>query len=492
MQIYVKGLSSAYEIEHLTRVFFPKAVPCSTYDGRKKADFVYARYGKYRMAVGLQIGGQVCWRWQKCDVLQNEAPKMALSRLLFSFLCEQTGQRPPWGMLTGVRPVRLLRNKIEELGELAAAEFLQEQYVIGESKLHLAKDVFSVQRPFLEMLSPRDISVYISIPFCPTRCSYCSFVSQSIEKEGSLLPVYLEKLQEELQLTSRIVKEYGLQLRCIYVGGGTPAVLSAKQLDWLLTVVQQTFDLSRLWEYTVEMGRADCTDLEKLLVLNAHQVGRVSVNPQSMTPAVLQAIGRNHGPQEVLRCVQEVRGAKIPVLNMDLIAGLPKETEESFAKSLQQTLSCMPENITLHTLTLKRASHLAQQEQQTSEAEGMLEMAYAQLRAAGYHPYYLYRQKNTPGNFENTGWSKKGYESAYNIYIMEEVQSILSVGAGGVTKLVFGQGAQIKRYFNDKVPLEYLRNFEKVRERKKEVGEVYAGILDSKTLGGSGVGEYSR
>ncbi len=382
MYLYMKGLPSAYELEHLARVFFLKSIPCKTYAQIRNEDAVYARCGKFHLAVGLRRAGQVFIRVQKFGGLPSEK-KMALSQMLYHFLCEQTGLRPPWGMLTGVRPVRLLRKKTQELGQEAAVHLLQNQYAVSKEKLVLAKTILDVQKPFLQKLNANDISLYISIPFCPTRCSYCSFVSQSIEKEGALLPAYLEQLEEELFLTAELVKNQGLCLRCIYVGGGTPAVLSAVQLDRLLHVVQSHFDLSSLWEYTVEVGRADCTDFEKLAIIKSYGVERVSVNPQSMTPAVLSAIGRKHTPKEVLCCVEDVRKAGISCLNMDLIAGLPGENEKSFAKSLQETLSCSPENLTLHTLTLKRASYLAQSDQCGREAEGMLHYAYEQLFAHG-------------------------------------------------------------------------------------------------------------
>ncbi len=478
-RLYLKGFSTPYEAEHLARIFFSAAVLCHNYAKTRKENVVYARCGKGRFAVGLRQGGVVHWRIHRRQQEDAREENRQLCRLFYHFLCEQTGLVPPWGMLTGVRPVRLLRKKTKELGEEGAVHFLQNQYDVSAEKLQLARAVQTVQAPFLQSLLPQDFSLYISIPFCPTRCSYCSFVSQAVEKEGQWLASYLIKLHEELALCAQLAKKKGLRLRCVYVGGGTPAVLSAAQMDALLGAVTQNFAMDALCEYTVEMGRADCITEEKLAVLHAHGVPRVSVNPQSMTPAVLAAIGRNHTPQEVLSAVQKVRKADLACLNMDLIAGLPGESEASFAQSLQTVLSCRPENLTLHTLTLKRASHLAQKPQHNPAAQAMLQTAYARLWKAGYHPYYLYRQKNTPGNLENTGWCLAGFEGIYNIYIMEEVQSILSVGAGGVTKLVAGQGTYIRRWYNNKVPLEYLKHFEKVQEKYTELESLYAGFLDT-------------
>ncbi len=489
MLLCVKGLCSGYDQEHLARVFFPKAKPCKNKMQTRGEALVYARSGKRHLAVALRKDGQVVWRRISCEGMPEAEKKMALSRLLYGLLCKETGQRPPWGMLTGVRPVRLLRKKEQALSHGEALRFLQAEYDVSAKKQALAARVLQAQKPFLQNMDARDASLYISIPFCPTRCSYCSFVSQSVEKEGALLAPYLEKLETELWQVAALMTRCKVRLRSVYVGGGTPSVLSAKELARLLSVVRDAFDLSHLLEYTVEVGRPDCTDFEKLTTIKEFGVTRVSVNPQSMTPGVLQAIGRNHTAEDILRCVREVRAVGFSALNMDIIAGLPQETPQSFAESFQKTIACAPENLTVHSLTLKRASRLAEAQGHTGAPEEMLEVAYAQLEAAGYHPYYLYRQKNTPGNFENTGWTKPGFEGVYNIYIMEEVQTIFSVGAGGVSKLVFGQGAHIRRFFNDKIPLAYLRDFEKVSEKNREMESVYAGFLDTETSCGSGACE---
>lgn len=477
-EIYLAGLPSGYELEHLARVFFPGAAVAGRYPAGKDGVLVYARAGRFRLVAGLRQGGQVALKTARLP--EGEAPKTALARLLYALLRQETGLVPPWGMLTGVRPVRLLRNSLAAGGEAGAKQRLLGDYDVSPGRYALARRVTEAQAPALAENRAGDYSLYVSIPFCPSRCSYCSFVSQAIEKEAGLLEEYLQKLEEELALTAAMVKRMGLRLRTVYMGGGTPTVLSAGQMERLLACLQRGFAPEASGEYTVEAGRPDCTSYEKLQVMKAYGVGRISVNPQSMNPAVLAAIGRRHGPGEVRRCFEDARRAGFGCINMDVIAGLPGDDPASFAESLRELIEMAPENLTVHTLTLKRGSRLLAEEGRAGEeAAAMLDRAYPALQAAGYHPYYLYRQKNTQQNLENTGWTKKDYEGRYNIYIMEEVQTIISVGAGGVTKLVAGQGAQMKRVFNDKYPLEYLRNFPKVVQRKQETEELYAGILDS-------------
>ncbi len=484
--LWVQGLASAYEIEHLARIFFSAAHPCLHYPQKREGQtLLYARCGRFRLAAGLRYGGRLWLHCEKRAAGQGE-DKARLARMLYALLKEATGLRPPWGMLTGVRPVRLMRKNLAAGGEGLCEETLLGFYDVSAPKYALAREVLRQQEGLLQGGGAKDYSLYVSIPFCPTRCSYCSFVSKSIEKEANLLPLYLEKLGQELSTTACIAKEMGLVLRSIYVGGGTPTVLSAAQLAQLLRWLNQNFAQGGLREFTVEAGRPDCTTLEKLQVLKEYGVNRVSVNPQSMNETVLMAIGRKHTAGDILRCVEDARKAGLPCVNMDVIAGLPADTPLSFADSFARLLALQPENITVHTLTLKKGSQLAGAGQGGEETAGkaaaqMVEAAYPALWAAGYRPYYLYRQKNTPANLENTGWTKPGFGGYYNSMIMEEVQTIVSVGAGGVTKLVAGGGAKIKRLFNDKYPLEYVKHFEKALARKEEMREIYAGILDTET-----------
>ncbi|MDL2293251.1 coproporphyrinogen dehydrogenase HemZ [Ruminococcaceae bacterium OttesenSCG-928-D13] len=495
--ILVKGLSSGYEVEHLVRVFFPGAKPvgASARDeaeptGRiPKGPLVYARAGRRQLAAGLRLGGRVAVRRAPLNAAtagDEKALKLTLCRLLYDLLKDETGLRPPWGLLTGVRPLSLLRKQCAAGGEaVAEAHFLQKCDVSRE-KYDLACRIADTQRPFLEQNAPPGYSLYVSIPFCPTRCAYCSFVSKTIAREGHLIGPYLEKLELELAETAKAAKENGLELRTIYIGGGTPTALDEAQLDTLLAAVARHFDTRAVTEYTVEAGRPDCTSPAKLALLRQYGVGRVSINPQSMRDEVLRAIGRSHNAQDIRNCYAEAQKLGFDAINMDLIAGLPGDDIAGFIETLDEVIALAPGNLTLHTLTLKRASDLAQQRaDDSSSPAAMLKAAYPKMAAAGYHPYYLYRQKSTLENLENTGWTKPGLEGVYNICIMEEVHSILAVGAGAVTKLVAGgPETAIKRLYNHKFPADYLAGHETVLERKRGVKDFYAGNLDSQTPGG--------
>ena len=324
-------------------------------------------------------------------------------------------------------------------------------------------------------LEPNDISLYVGIPFCPTRCAYCSFVAQSVEKSFSLVEPYLEALFDEITAAGQLVRELGLNVKSFYMGGGTPTTLTADQMDRLLSKLEQNFDFGNLAELTIEAGRPDTIDPEKLRVLRAHNTTRVSINPQTMEDNVLAAIGRRHTADDIRRAMEQVRAAGFPHVNMDLIAGLPEDTPEGFARSLDEVISMGADNITVHTLSLKKGSRIMLEGSRipgADEVAQMLDYADPTLRKHGFAPYYLYRQKYMSGSFENVGWTKPGGTGLYNIYIMEELHSILSLGAGGSTKMV--GGGQIRRAFNAKYPREYIDRPEKRRANLMDFARFYA------------------
>ena len=324
-------------------------------------------------------------------------------------------------------------------------------------------------------LEPNDISLYVGIPFCPTRCAYCSFVAQSVEKSFSLVEPYLEALFDEITAAGQLVRDLGLNVKSFYMGGGTPTTLTADQMDRLLTKLEQNFDFNGLAELTIEAGRPDTIDEEKLRVLRAHNTTRVSINPQTMEDNVLAAIGRRHTADNIRRAMEQVRAAGFPHVNMDLIAGLPEDTPEGFARSLDEVISMGADNITVHTLSLKKGSRIMLEGSRipgADEVAQMLDYADPTLRKHGFAPYYLYRQKYMSGSFENVGWTKPGGTGLYNIYIMEELHSILSLGAGGSTKMV--GGGQIRRAFNAKYPREYIDRPEKRRANLMDFARFYA------------------
>lgn len=480
MQVIVKGLASGYEAENLVRIFYPEARPKST--GGTKGEVAYVRVQKGRLAAALRIGGRV-FVCTGCLVPGADA-KLALCRMLYGLLQQATGLRTPWGMLTGVRPVRLLAKTAASMGEEEARRYLVGVYGISPEKLDLIQGIARLQKPILQAQHPKDYSLYISIPFCPSRCNYCSFVSRTTQKDSALLWPYVQKLQQELALTAEVARLCGLRLKTIYIGGGTPTALTAPQLEALLQSVQALFPVGQAQEYTVEAGRPDCTTPEKLALLKEYGATRISINPQTLNDNVLRAIGRRHTAQDIVDCFETARGLGHGNINMDLIAGLPLDTEESFANSLRGVLALKPENITVHALTLKRASNFViENTAPNAKPQQMLAGAYPALNGRGYSPYYLYRQKNTLQNMENTGWALPGREGIYNIAIMEEIHTILAVGAGASTKLVGPGQTAIKRIYNHKYPAEYIENFEEILKRKQGVRDFYASNLDTETVG---------
>ena len=385
------------------------------------------------------------------------------------------GISPAWGSLTGVRPAKVALSLIREGGKARAEKELQELYCVTPARARLAIEAADAGIRAAAELEPNDISLYVGIPFCPTRCAYCSFVAQSVEKSFSLVEPYLEALFDEIAAAGQLVRELGLNIKSFYMGGGTPTTLTANQMDRLLTKLEQNFDFNGLAELTIEAGRPDTIDEEKLRVLRAHNTTRVSINPQTMEDNVLAAIGRRHTADDIRRAMEQVKKANFPHVNMDLIAGLPEDTPEGFARSLDEVISMGADNITVHTLSLKKGSRITLEGSRipgADEVAQMLDYADPTLRKNGFAPYYLYRQKYMSGSFENVGWTKPGGTGLYNIYIMEELHSILSLGAGGSTKMV--GGGQIRRAFNAKYPREYIDRPEKRRANLMDFARFYA------------------
>ena len=482
--------TAGYEAEHTARMFFRmQRADCPPPDG----DYLLVSAKPYAFLALLRRGGVTRWQALPADPDADlPSREYALCKMLYQFLQRQTGIRPPWGMMTGVRPVRI----IHDMRAAGAAEQQIEDRFIGHfdctrQRFDMAKRIADLQRSILEAARPMDCSLYAGIPFCPSRCSYCSFVSRTVGDKATraLVQPYVDCLCRELETMRQVAADCGLDVKTLYIGGGTPTSLSADQLRQLMGKLAGLFDLGRLQEYTVEAGRPDCTDYEKLCVLKEYGATRISINPQTFSDQVLKNIGRKHTARDILDCFAAARRAGHGNINMDLIAGLPGDTVEGFRKSLKTAISLEPENITVHTLTLKRASNLVVEHRAAAydDVARMLESC-ALLEQAGYVPYYLYRQKGTLQNLENIGWCKPGYEGLYNIYIMEEVHTILSAGAGGSTKLVQPgvRHARIERIFNYKYPTEYIDHFDTVLSRKEGVKDFYAEFSDTdpQTAGG--------
>ena len=387
---------------------------------------------------------------------------------------------PAWGALAGVRPTKISTKHMLQGGTAkSASKLLKDVYYVTPERRELAIDCSISTVKAAGLLDPADVSLYVGIPFCPTRCTYCSFVSRSIGKRTELIDPYLEALLKEIEVTGRLLAQSGRKVRTIYIGGGTPTTLSAPQMARLLDTIRASFDLSRCIEFTVEGGRPDTLDAEKLQTIFDHGADRMSINPQTMEDHVLRACGRPHKAADVVRAYGEAVDAGFKAINMDLIAGLPEDSVEGFKRSLDAVAALNPANITVHTLALKKGADLFERRVNLPTAEEVTEMvAYAnrKLRELGYKPYYLYRQKYMSGSFENVGWSKDGLDCLYNIYMMEEVHTILSLGGGGMNKVNL-PGGKIERFHNPKFPEQYIEMLDSVLSQKEEMFELMKGQI---------------
>lgn len=474
MKLVLNGHDERYVVEQSLMALFPGELP--VYEPIAPGDDSWAvvslaeEDGCCRITVELTFGGKSASRTLTAPLFGTDFEKEgqrrhAMARCFFLAARDVTGATPPWGMLTGVRPDKPVTWALAEgKSPEEARQMLEEEYFVTPERSALALETGGTALRAIRRLSPRDIDIYVGIPFCPTRCVYCSFVSQSVEKSFALVPPYVEALAAELRAGGEMVRRAGLRVRSFYMGGGTPTTLTAEQMDTVLTAFETSFDLTDCTERTVEAGRPDTITPEKLAVLRAHGVDRVSVNPQTLEDRVLEAIGRRHTAADIRRAMDLVSGYGFAHVNMDLIAGLPEDTAEGFRRSLDGCLTLGADNITIHTLALKKGSRILTEGLRVPGPETVTEMldyAAPVLRRAGYQPYYLYRQKYMSGSFENTGWCRPGAECWYNVDIMSELCSILSFGAGGSTKMVEFGTNHIQRVFNVKYPKEYIERPEK-------------------------------
>lgn len=406
--------------------------------------------------------------------------RRAVVRCFFLITQHVTGAAPPWGMLTGVRPVKLPTRALRRglLPKEAQGE-LECLYQVAPERAKLAVDCAQASLAVDREVREDQVSLYIGIPFCPTRCAYCSFVSADVGRALKLVDPYVEALLEEVRRTGQVLEQAGLRVRTLYVGGGTPTTLSASQLDRLLAAAEAHLPLAGCREMTVEAGRPDTITREKLEVLREHGIERISINPQTMSDQVLQAIGRRHTARDIREAFCTAREVDFACINMDLIAGLPQDSVEGFRDSLEEVLALRPENITVHTLAMKKGSRLMEEGgalPSGEETARMVDLSLEALEGAGYRPYYLYRQKYMSGGLENVSWCLPGTENHYNIIMMEELQSVLSLGAGGVTKLVDRSSGRIVRLTNPKYPHDYLAMSAKVLEQKDEILRFYREV----------------
>lgn len=424
-------------------------------------------------AAVLQIDGKRETRTHRCEkgfgVDSVRARQIAAGAAFFEAACALTGFRPPWGVLTGVRPAKIASELFRSgFSPEGAARFISERFLTTPVKAELAVKVAEAERRIITPELNGECSVYVAIPFCPTRCAYCSFVSYTSPKLLALIPEYLTALQQNIRTVFDTVRRLGRRVTTVYIGGGTPSVLTAEQLRILLETIAAETDVSALREFTLEAGRPDTITEEKLRVARDFGVTRVSVNPQTLNDSILASVGRRHTAEQFFSAFDMARRAGIPQINVDLIAGLPGESAASFADTVDRIIALDPENITVHTFTVKKAAEIRWEstpvyDREGAEACAAVDYSQTALSAAGYAPYYMYRQKNTVGNLENVGYARPGCEGLYNIFMMEEVHSIFAAGASAVTKFVSptdaAGGCRIDRIFEPKYPYEYLKEY---------------------------------
>ena len=489
MKLQLIGHDERYVVEQSLMALFPGELPEYAPIAPEDTDWAVialeqtAERGHVRVELtcrGKTARACVAFTPEGTDFDREGQRRHAIGRCFFLAAREVLGSAPPWGMLTGVRPDKPVTWALAAgKTALQALQMMEEEYFVSPDRAALAVETGGVALRAARDLGKQDIAVYVGIPFCPTRCAYCSFVSQSVERSFALVPPYVDALVEEIRSGGKMVRETGVRVRSFYMGGGTPTTLSAEQMDRVLTAFEEAFDRSHCDEITVEAGRPDTITAEKLAVLKAHGVTRVSVNPQTMEDHVLRAIGRRHTAADIEAAMELVAGYGFPHVNMDLIAGLPADTPEGFRRSLDRCLAFGTDNVTVHTLALKKGSRILLEGLPIPGPEdvaAMLDYAAPALRKAGYSPYYLYRQKYMSGSFENTGWCRPGAECWYNVQIMSELCSILSFGAGGSTKMVEPGTNHIERVFNLKYPKEYTERPEKAAANQAAFAAFYESL----------------
>lgn len=471
MPIVLIGNSFKYEIEATLKLFFNTArfAFSSERSDAVGGSYVIAEVSDKSFVTEVKINGDTP------VITKAEADEGSLEheicRAIYHTLCEKTGIRPPWGLMTGIRPVKKVTELLERgKSEEEIRQVLTSRFELSPDKFDLAYKTAVNQLPILHKIDRSAASLYVSIPFCPTRCSYCSFVSHSMDSAKKLMPEYIDALCRELAIIGDIVKETGTKIDTVYFGGGTPTSISAAELRAVMEAVEANFDLGSIREYSVEAGRPDTITEEKLRVIKELGASRISVNPQTLNDDVLRVIGRQHSGSDALNAFELARKVGFDNINTDLIAGLPTESADSFRNTLDRITELSPESITVHTLTLKRSADLFGKSESNikNPAAEMVDYSIEKLLSCGYLPYYMYRQKNTVDNLENVGYAKKGFESWYNIFIMDETQTILGAGCAASTKLVYPDG-RIRRIHNYKFPYEYIRRFDELMQKKSEV-----------------------
>lgn len=482
MILHIDGDINKYYVQTLCMVFFPGATFGENEERREGVPEVNVSVYKDHETnaetayVSIRLNDKICESTETVSYSENVTiathASIAVGRALFAAGKELLGHIPPWGILTGVRPAKVAASLLYSgKGIIKTRRILRDEYFLNPQKAALATAVASNEIKLMKKVPGKACSIYISIPFCPSRCAYCSFVSSTTPRLLGMIDEYLDALIEELHDIFDLIKSLDLSIQTIYIGGGTPTTLNADQLQRLLGEISSLTDVSQLREFTMEAGRPDTITAKKLSVAKKYGITRISVNPQTLSDDVLKEIGRKHTTEDFYRAFDLAMNSGIRDINVDLIAGLPGDDFKNFSETLDKIIELQPTNITVHTFCVKKAADILKNNSgiySLSGGDAAKSVAYSQLKAkfAGYKPYYMYRQKNTVGNLENVGFSLEGHEGMYNIFMMEDMQTIFAAGASAVTKLVRKKNdgeTIIERIFNPKYPYEYLR-------QKKELG----------------------
>ena len=472
MKLFINGDINSYYVQTLCMIFFPGATFSPDEELTEETDVLALTVTQLddgvKAEVEMRSEGRAA-KSERFEAYRSDSTKAATAKIAAGVAVLAAGEElfdctPPWGILTGVRPAKIAAQFVSAgLTSAKIREALSREYFLNPKKAALLTDIAEKEAVIINRTAPNTCSVYISIPFCPSRCAYCSFVSYSTKRLLSMIDDYLVRLYDDIDRTFESIKRLGLKVITVYVGGGTPTVLNAEQMTALLSKITSHVSPDELLEFTYEAGRPDTVTEEKMKIIKSFGVTRVSVNPQTLNDIVLESIGRHHTTEDFYRAYNVARESGIKYINTDLIAGLPGESFSSFSRSVDEIIKLRPDNLTVHTFCVKKASDFLRNGTEVysrSGGETGKSVDYSQVAAglAGYVPYYIYRQKNTVGNFENVGYALEGAEGLYNIYMMEEVHPVFAAGAGAVTKLVSKDRSVIKRAAMPKYPYEYLRD----------------------------------
>lgn len=458
----LQWVKSKEEAEDFAFIVLPESITVEFLDkGKIKAVFSYDK-------------GEISKKCPKTDQIERrKIIKKLVKQLIYDGMKSIENRVQPWGILTGIRPTKVVMTLMEKYNSdwTVISEILRNDYRVSDDKIALMIEVAKQETEIISKNQKDEMSVYIGIPFCPSKCLYCSFTSYSIDKYAKRVPIYLQALEKELEFL-KDPSVCNKPIRSVYIGGGTPTSLDAEQLEVLLKIVTKAIDMSGVEEFTVEAGRPDTINYDKLVKLKEYGVTRLSINPQTMNQSTLDVIGRKHTVEDVEKVFNLARELKFDNINMDIILGLPKEMPEDVRKTMERIKHLNPDHVTVHTMAIKRASKLAQEKDSYNllkgeDIEKMLQIVSSTMQEMDLIPYYLYRQKNMLGNFENVGYARKGKACVYNVEIMEERQTILAFGAGATTKWVSDDCSIIERVENVKQVEYYIERIDEMIARKK-------------------------